>query len=93
MVVDANPPPAQLPRLPPDSDAAVPPARTVARRLSHDWWVYSFSQLARADAGTETSSASTLPASGGNDEPDGAEILIRARRGPTVVVGAKRESL
>ena len=65
--------PHQLPRLPPETDDAVPPARTAKRRLSHDWWVYSFSQLARADAGTDTTSAATLPAGGGNDEPDTAD--------------------
>jgi exodeoxyribonuclease V beta subunit len=72
---DDSPTPAALPRLPAEHDAAIPPARSVARRLSHDWWVYSFSQLARADAGTDadTASSATLPASGGNDEPDGAD--------------------
>ncbi len=72
---DHSPTPAALPRLPAEHDAAIPPARSVTRRLSHDWWVYSFSQLAKADAGTEagTASSATLPASGGNDEPDGAD--------------------
>ncbi|MGI8560662.1 MAG: exodeoxyribonuclease V subunit beta [Luteimonas sp.] len=69
IVFDDTPPPQRLPRLPPESDAAVPAARAVTRRLSHDWWVHSFSQLARADAGDATA-ASTLPAAGGNDEPD-----------------------
>jgi len=73
IVFDAAPPPQDLPRLPPESDAVVPPARPVERRLRNDWWVYSFSQLAKADAGTETSSAATVPASGGNDEPEGAD--------------------
>ena len=70
IVLDHAPSPGQLPRLPPESDAAIPPACTATRRLSHDWWVYSFSQLAKADAGVETASAATLPASGGNDEPE-----------------------
>ena len=73
IVFDDREPPTQLPRLPAESDAAIPPARMATRRLAHDWWVYSFSQLAKADAGIEIASASTLPASGGNDEPDGAE--------------------
>ena len=73
IVFDARQPPAHLPRLPPESDATVPPARTATRKLTHDWWVYSFSQLARADAGNDITSASTLPASGGNDEPDAAD--------------------
>jgi exodeoxyribonuclease V beta subunit len=68
--LDDRPSPPSLPRLPADSDAAIPPARNATRRLSHDWWVYSFSQLAKADAGVEAASAATLPASGGNDEPD-----------------------
>ena len=73
IVFDAKTPPS-LPRLPAESVAAIPPARNITRRLTHDWWVYSFSQLAKADAGTETvtetASAATLPASGGNDEPE-----------------------
>jgi len=78
VVFDTDQPPANLPRLPPESDAAVPAARTATRRLARDWWVYSFSQLAKADAstagpGVETASAATVPASGGNDEPDSAE--------------------
>jgi exodeoxyribonuclease V beta subunit len=69
IVLDDAPPPAALPRLPADSDAAVPPARAPTRTLRNDWWVYSFSQLARADAG-DASSAATLPVPGGNDEPE-----------------------
>ncbi len=74
VAIDDTPVPAELPRLPPERDAAIPPARSVTRRLSHDWWVYSFSQLAKADAGTvaDTASSATLPAGGGNDEPHGA---------------------
>jgi len=76
VVFDATYSPQPPPRLPAESDAAVPRARIATRRLNHDWWVYSFSQLAKADAGVETSSASTLPASGGNDEPDTAEDVV-----------------
>ncbi|RZA18814.1 MAG: exodeoxyribonuclease V subunit beta [Lysobacteraceae bacterium] len=76
IVFDTDAPPANLPRLPPASEAAVPAARVASRRLSHDWWVYSFSQLARADAGVETVSADTVPASGGNDEPEGADEVM-----------------
>ncbi|RZA10099.1 MAG: exodeoxyribonuclease V subunit beta, partial [Lysobacteraceae bacterium] len=71
--IDEGEPPARLPRLPSQSDAVIPPARAIERRLAHDWWVYSFSQLAKADAGIDTASAATLPASGGNDEPEVAE--------------------
>ena len=63
--------PAALPRLAPE--VATPPeqARIATRALASDWWVYSFSQLARADSG-DTSAAATLPAGGGKDEPDAA---------------------
>ncbi len=76
VVFDLNESPASLPRLPSESDAAVPAARKATRRLSHDWWVYSFSQLSKADAGVETASASTVPASGGNDEPDATDDVV-----------------
>ncbi|HSD15752.1 MAG TPA: exodeoxyribonuclease V subunit beta [Thermomonas sp.] len=76
IAIDRQPPPMQQPRLAAASDAAIPPARSATRRLSHDWWVYSFSQLAKADAGIETASAATVPASGGNDEPDGADDVV-----------------
>ncbi len=78
IIIDTSAPPDALPRLPPESDATVPPARIVTRRLASDWWVYSFSQLSRADAG-DTLAASTVPASGGNDEPDaiGADATER----------------
>ena len=69
---DRTQPPATLPRLPPPSDAQVPPARTARPLPPQDWWVYSFSQLSRADAG-DPSAASTLPASGGSDEPEAGE--------------------
>ncbi|QNU15044.1 exodeoxyribonuclease V subunit beta [Thermomonas sp. XSG] len=73
IVFDAAPLPTDLPRLPPASDAAVPPAREATRALHNDWWVYSFSQLARAEAGGDTASAATLPAPGGHDEPENAD--------------------
>ncbi len=69
IVIDADPPRGDLPRLPQENAAEVPVARKAERLLANDWWVYSFSQLAKADAG-DASSSSTLPASGGNDEPD-----------------------
>ena len=70
VVFDSTPSLEALPRLPVEDDAPVPPARPVLRRLATDWWVHSFSQLAKADAGIDTASAATLPASGGRDEPD-----------------------
>ncbi|MBS0225277.1 MAG: UvrD-helicase domain-containing protein [Proteobacteria bacterium] len=75
VVFDAALAPDDLPRLPPEIDAEIPAAREVVRHPANDWWVYSFSQLAKADAG-DASSASTLPAGGGNDEPDAAEEVV-----------------
>lgn len=77
VVIDATPPPEQLPRLSLAAEAAIAPARTATRALHADWWVYSFSQLAKAEAG-DASSAATLPAPGGNDEPDLAEAAGEA---------------
>ncbi len=91
VVFDDSLPPQALPRLSTESDAAVPPARVAAPLPSSDWWVYSFSQLSKADAGNglqlsyggSIASAATLPASGGNDEPeapdDDAEPAFDAR--------------
>ncbi|KRG68477.1 exodeoxyribonuclease V subunit beta [Pseudoxanthomonas dokdonensis] len=58
-----------LPRLPAESAARVPPARRATRLSSSDWWVYSFTQLANAEAGSDPSSAATVPPPGGGDEP------------------------
>ena len=69
VMLDARVPAATLPRLPALQHADIPPARSITRPISNDWWVYSFSQLAKADAG-DANAASTLPTSGGNDEPD-----------------------
>jgi exodeoxyribonuclease V beta subunit len=82
VVFDGTPAPDGLPRLPPESDAAVPPARPITRRIANDWWVHSFSQLSKADAGIETASIATLPASGGNDEPDAPDDAIEAAFDP-----------
>ncbi|MBS0199470.1 MAG: exodeoxyribonuclease V subunit beta [Proteobacteria bacterium] len=75
IVIDATPLRSDLSRLPPEHDAEVPAARKVERHLANDWWVYSFSQLAKADAG-DASSTATLPATGGHDEPDTAEDAV-----------------
>ncbi len=72
IAIDTRAPDAALPWLPPENETAPPDARTIARRLSHDWWVYSFSQLARADAGHDASAATTEPVPGGADEPASA---------------------
>ncbi|MCR6664109.1 MAG: exodeoxyribonuclease V subunit beta [Luteimonas sp.] len=69
IAIDDALPPATLPWLPPDAEGDVPDARVPARALDHDWWVYSFTQLAHADAGNDASSAATQPVPGGRDEP------------------------
>ncbi|KAF1686876.1 exodeoxyribonuclease V subunit beta [Pseudoxanthomonas broegbernensis] len=69
IVLDDAPPPEALPWLPPEAEGAVPPARMATRPLAGDWWVYSFTQLAHADAGGDTSAAATQPVPGGGDEP------------------------
>jgi len=48
---------AALPRLGFDSPESLPPARVAARHLDRDWWVYSFSQLAREESGADTRGA------------------------------------
>jgi exodeoxyribonuclease V beta subunit len=67
--VDAAAPPPALPRMPPESATAVPPARVATRVLSGDWWVYSFSALSKQGGpGEDASSSATLPVPGGRDE-------------------------
>jgi exodeoxyribonuclease V beta subunit len=55
---------AALPRLRFDAGEALPPARIAARMVDRDWWVYSFSQLAREDSGA------LAPAGGAEDEAE-----------------------
>ena len=73
VVFDVAEPPLVLERLPVESAVPLPAARRATRKLASDWWVYSFSQLAKADAGSETASIATVPVSGGNDEPEAGE--------------------
>lgn len=70
VAIDTQTTPAALPRLPAESNASVPPPRRAQHLLSADWWVYSFTQLANAEAGTDPSAASTMPLPGGRDEPE-----------------------
>jgi len=82
IVVDTDAPPAALPRMAPESDADVPPARVATRALASDWWVHSFSSLTRKAAPAEDASTSaTVPAPGGRDEPVAAEDALAS--GPT----------
>jgi len=38
-----------LPRLPPEREQPLPPPRSARRRIGADWWVHSFTQLARQE--------------------------------------------
>ncbi|WP_435013410.1 UvrD-helicase domain-containing protein [Xanthomonas arboricola] len=81
VVVDTSTPPTNLPRLPPPPvEAQVPPARAPQRHIAPDWWVYSFTQLANADAGaaTDPMASATVVGSGGSDEPSGSEAVAVA---------------
>ncbi|PZT27235.1 exodeoxyribonuclease V subunit beta [Stenotrophomonas maltophilia] len=76
--VDDSEPVAQLPQLAVETDGELPAVRTQARRVPHDWWVYSFTQLAHADAGSGSdieAAATELPAPAA-DEPAGAELPL-----------------
>ncbi|NIJ91006.1 exodeoxyribonuclease V beta subunit [Xanthomonas campestris] len=77
VVVDTSTPPANLPRLPPPAEAQVPPARSPQRHIAPEWWVYSFTQLANADAGAaaDPMASATVVGSGGSDEPSGSEAI------------------
>lgn len=78
VAIDSTPPPAQLPRLPPEPAQQVPPARVPQRRVLPEWWVYSFTQLANADAGSDPMASATVPSSGGSDEPAASEPVSAA---------------
>ncbi|MBB6571903.1 exodeoxyribonuclease V beta subunit [Xanthomonas arboricola] len=80
VVVDTSTPPTNLPRLPPPVEAQVPPARAPQRHIAPDWWVYSFTQLANADAGAaaDPMASATVVGSGGSDEPSGSEAVAVA---------------
>ncbi|WP_115526506.1 UvrD-helicase domain-containing protein [Xanthomonas arboricola] len=80
VVVDTGTPPANLPRLPPPLEAQVPPARSPQRHIAPEWWVYSFTQLANADAGAaiDPMASATVVGSGGSDEPSGSEAVAVA---------------
>ena len=67
---------ARLPQLPAEQEGALPDVRRLNRRVPHDWWVYSFTQLAHADGGDDIEAAATeLPAPAA-DEPAGAELPL-----------------
>ncbi|KAB7768777.1 exodeoxyribonuclease V subunit beta [Xanthomonas maliensis] len=80
VVVDTAMPPASVSRLPPPSEAQVPPARVAQRQIAPEWWVYSFTQLANADAGaaSDPMASATVVGSGGSDEPAASDVAAVA---------------
>ncbi len=62
------------PRLPAEREQALPAVRQVHRVVPHDWWVYSFTQLAHADGGHDTAAAATEASGGAADEPQQVEL-------------------
>lgn len=73
--VDARP--AQLAF---ERDGELPPVRALTRRVPHDWWVYSFTQLAHADAGHDTDAAATEVPAPAADEPAGVDLTLEAEQ-------------
>ena len=61
-------------RLPPEREQALPPVREVRRSVPHDWWVYSFTQLAHAEGGHDTAAAATEDSGGAADEPAQVDV-------------------
>ncbi|HDS1581721.1 TPA: exodeoxyribonuclease V subunit beta [Stenotrophomonas maltophilia] len=69
---------AELPQLAAEVEGELPAVRALTRRVPHDWWVYSFTQLAHADAGAGSdieAAATELPAPAA-DEPAGPELPL-----------------
>ena len=76
--IDDSEAPAALPQLAPEVEGDLPAVRALTRRVPHDWWVYSFTQLAHADAGAGSdieAAATELPAPAA-DEPAGPELPL-----------------
>lgn len=71
ILIDARTPQGLPPPLPPESMSEVPPARQSHRIVPRDWWVYSFTQLSKADAG-EYGVAAIAGERGAEDEPEPA---------------------
>ncbi|KGM53323.1 exodeoxyribonuclease V subunit beta [Lysobacter arseniciresistens ZS79] len=68
VAVDGSAPAPSPAPLPPGGETVPPPVRVARRELPRDWWVYSFTQLARADAGEGASLAAATRAEQGADD-------------------------
>ena len=60
---------AAVDALPLEGQESVAAVRAVTRPLAVDWWVYSFTQLAHAERGSDLSAAATLAPTAAEDEP------------------------
>ena len=76
ILVDDRPVAARPAQLAMDAEIALPPVRPILRRVPHDWWVYSFTQLANADGGHDINAAATEVPAPAADEPAGAELPL-----------------
>ena len=72
-----EPRPAQLAF---EREGELPPVRALTRRVPHDWWVYSFTQLAHADAGHDTDAAATEVPAPAADEPAGVDLTLEVEQ-------------
>lgn len=61
-------------------EGELPPVRALTRRVPHDWWVYSFTQLAHADAGHDTDAAATEVPAPAADEPAGVDLTLETEQ-------------
>lgn len=80
---DSGPAPT---RLPPEREQALPPVREVRRSVPHDWWVYSFTQLAHAEGGHDTAAAATEDSGGAADEPAQVDVDAESPTEATVAL-------
>jgi exodeoxyribonuclease V beta subunit len=83
IVVDARVAQGLPPALLLEAPTTVPDARRAQRVIPRDWWVYSFTQLSKADAGEYgASAADDADENGAGDEPD--IVLVDEITSPTV---------
>ncbi|GAB3044827.1 UvrD-helicase domain-containing protein [Stenotrophomonas tumulicola] len=89
IAIDDAAPAPRPPQLAIEIEGALPPVRAIERRVPHDWWVYSFTQLANADAGNDIDAAATEVPAPAADEPAGAELPLE----PALPAGAEPDSM
>jgi exodeoxyribonuclease V beta subunit len=83
--------PSPLPELRELQRRAPPPLREAARVLRRDWWVYSFSQLARADGGHDDGERGADDETIATEAPDSARsALVGARFGNVLHAALER---